>query len=74
MNIEEDINESNFIHLITKLSNGTEVDSDCAAILSTVKELISQINGKVLAINKKSKKNSRAVDSNHVQRRENNRY
>ncbi|ABI99113.1 IMV membrane protein [Deerpox virus W-1170-84] len=75
MNEEEDINESNFIHLLTNLSNN-DTDSEFSATLLTVKEIISQINLRVLSINKKSKKNSRQNEQqlNYVPRRENTRY
>ncbi|AAR07476.1 120L [Yaba monkey tumor virus] len=73
---DEDINESNFNHLLTNLSNNSE-DGEFSATLMTIKEIISQINFKILSINKKSKKNFRPNDvttSNYVSKRENVRY
>ncbi|ABQ43595.1 IMV membrane [Tanapox virus] len=73
---EEDINESNFNHLLVNLSNNSEVDGEFSATLMTIKEIISQINFKILAINKKSKKNLRPNDitTSYVSKRENVRY
>ncbi|AGU99801.1 m118L [Myxoma virus] len=58
---DEDINESNFMHLLSTLLTNKDIDldSESVATLSAIKELISQINLKVLALNKKSKKNIR---------------
>ncbi|AAK85081.1 hypothetical protein [Lumpy skin disease virus] len=72
---EEDIDESNFIHLITNLSTKSDCN-DFTATLSTVKEIISQINLRVLSLNKKSKKNFKSENQqlSYVPRREGNRY
>ncbi|QHR82660.1 virion assembly protein [Brazilian porcupinepox virus 1] len=67
---EEDINESNFMHLLESISNKTE-DTEFSATLSTIREIINQINLRILTINKKSKKNTNQIDQNYAQRREN---
>ncbi|APG58338.1 protein A30 [BeAn 58058 virus] len=70
--MEEDINESNFIHLLKNISNNTSVEnSEFSAILTTIREIISQINLRILSINKKSKKNTlhQSEHQNYAQRR-----
>ncbi|AAF15006.1 m118L [Myxoma virus] len=70
---DEDINESNFMHLLSTLLTNKDIDLDTesAATLSAIKELISQINLKVLALNKKSKKNIRTNEPlSYVSKRE----
>ncbi|AST09543.1 IMV protein [NY_014 poxvirus] len=56
----EDLNEANFTHLLTNLSNNKDIDSQYAAALSVIHELISVINYRIFNLNKKSKKNSRS--------------
>ncbi|AFB76941.1 virion assembly protein [Cotia virus SPAn232] len=70
--MEEDINESNFIHLLKNISNNTSIEnSEVSAILTTIREIIAQINLRILSINKKSKKNTlhQGEHQNYAQRR-----
>ncbi len=72
--MNEDINEANLCHLLSRLSNDEIINNfEYSATISIVKELINAINLKVLLINKKSKKNTRPVENNHVSGRENHR-
>ncbi|QDJ95058.1 IMV protein [Hypsugopox virus] len=73
----DDINEANFNKLLTNLANNINIDPEYASTLQVIKELINQINYKVLSLNKKSKKNTRSLDyiggnsivNNYVQKR-----
>ncbi|AEN03723.1 IMV protein [Yokapox virus] len=66
----EDLNEANFTHLLTNLSNNKDIDKEYTALLSIIHELISVINFKIFNLNKKSKKNSNSK-SNESQKQHN---
>ncbi|CCD83302.1 subunit of the poxvirus multiprotein entry-fusion complex [Squirrelpox virus] len=58
--MEEDIDEANLNHLLEKLSECG--DSEFACTVAAVRELINAINLKLMAINKRSKKNTKGPE------------
>ncbi|ATI21069.1 IMV protein [Western grey kangaroopox virus] len=59
-----DIDEANIGHLLSKLTE--EGDTEFAATVALIKELINSINARILTLNKKSKKNARSTESMHA--------